>query len=183
MSGFKPERLQLILQQLLLSQKAGEDVEGALSEIRKIVDEASPSSSLPDLELASGVATIYAALRFGMKSSIASDKWIRDRVAYATTVHSCFRGLHDRRSISQLGKIVKFQHVSSLLSYMLSNMEGDSVSLFRLLEATYDLCSIIFWSEEMKKEFLAMKSVGLYGKVVSVCLEVALNNENDLECR
>nr|CDJ85113.1 CG16908 [Haemonchus contortus] len=141
------------------------------------------SSSLSDKEWATGVATIFAALRVGMKSSIATGKWVRDRKGYAMTVHSCCKDLGQGRRTSILTRVMTFEAVSSLLTCIVSDMEADSVSLYVLLQVTNDLCCIVSYSEEMKSEFASMKSLALFGKIVSVCLEIAKKHENDLKCR
>ncbi|VDO06372.1 unnamed protein product [Haemonchus placei] len=183
MSGLEPEGLLPLLQQLLLSQKQQSDVEGVLSMIKATVDAECFSSSLPDKEWATGVATIFAALRVGMRSSIATGKWVRDRKGYAMTVHSCCKDLGQGKRASFLTRVMTFEAVSSLLTCIVSDMVADSVSLYVLLQATNDLCCIVFCSEEMKSEFASIKNVGLFGKIVSVCLEIAKNHENDLKCR
>uniref|UniRef100_A0A7I4YHA0 TELO2-interacting protein 1 homolog n=1 Tax=Haemonchus contortus TaxID=6289 RepID=A0A7I4YHA0_HAECO len=183
MGDLEPEGLLPLLQQLLLSQKQQGDVEGVLSMIKATVDAECFSSSLSDKEWATGVATIFAALRVGMKSSIATGKWVRDRKGYAMTVHSCCKDLGQGRRTSILTRVMTFEAVSSLLTCIVSDMEADSVSLYVLLQVTNDLCCIVSYSEEMKSEFASMKSVALFGKIVSVCLEIAKNHENDLKCR
>ncbi|KAK5970354.1 hypothetical protein GCK32_000787, partial [Trichostrongylus colubriformis] len=183
MSGIKPERLQLLLQQFIVTQKLGDDVEGILSSIKAYVNAECLSTSISENEWTSSVAAIFAALRVGMKLSIASNKWVRDRIAYATVVHSCYKGLESRECLSVMGMLAKLPSFSPLLSCMLSNMDGDSVSLFALLQAVYDLCFIVLYNKSLKDDFVSMKYISLYGKVTYVCLEVASNRENDCQCR
>ncbi|KAK5965099.1 hypothetical protein GCK32_015773 [Trichostrongylus colubriformis] len=183
MSEIKPERLQLLLQQFIVTQKLGDDVEGILSSIKAYVNAECLSTSMSENEWASSVAAIFAALRVGVKLSIASNKWVRDRITYATVVHSCYKALESRECLSVMGMLAKFPSFSPLLSCMLSNMNGDSVSLFALLQAVYDLCFIVFHNKSLKDDFISMNYISLYGKVTYVCLEVASNRENDFKCR
>ncbi|VDM62711.1 unnamed protein product [Angiostrongylus costaricensis] len=201
MSEFSVRRLHPFLEQLVLCQRANRDVRDILTTIKKIID-GRPSCSVTKEEQLACEAAILVALRVtsctvfriilgekvpitcnvGAESSMTTGKWGNDRTGYAAVVHACL-SLHENDSDQPNLGIVKFSHIHALFSALMSNMEGPSSSILIMLQAVYDLCRMFSRINEWRNEFTSVKCVGLYGKVVSVCLEVASDKENDMKCR
>uniref|UniRef100_A0A0K0DKQ0 HEAT repeat-containing protein 6 n=1 Tax=Angiostrongylus cantonensis TaxID=6313 RepID=A0A0K0DKQ0_ANGCA len=126
--------------------------------------------------------TLIALIEVGAESSMTTGKWSIDRTGYAAVVHACLSLDENDSDQPNLG-IVKFSHIHALFSALMSNMEGPSNSILIMLQAVYDLCRAFSRINEWRNEFTSVKCVGLYGKVVSICLEVASDKENDIKCR
>lgn len=182
MAKLTSDRLHALLQQLLLFQKNKHEVKTTLSAINFLLDDGCLSESLSDEECSSYIAAIFLAMRVGIGSSMVTGTWERDRVGYATVIHSCYKVVQSSRC-SSLGRLVVFSNIYPILSGLLSNTNGDSVTLYALLQAVNDLCVFIQHRQLLKKEFIAIKHVGLYGKLISICLEVVSDPEKDFRCR
>ncbi|ETN69515.1 hypothetical protein NECAME_05228 [Necator americanus] len=181
MSKFVLERIHPLLQQLVLYQKASRDVKEILTVVKEFIE---GEWAVVDVqERAACEAAILIALRIGAESSISKGYWNRDRSRYAAVIHACLR--RDNAKTSQYIQLnsIKFRHVHSLLSALLSNIEGDSIVVFSVLQAIFDLTQYILCSDALRKEFLLPQCVPLYGKLVSVSLEVLSNYSKDFRCR
>ncbi|RCN25130.1 hypothetical protein ANCCAN_29159, partial [Ancylostoma caninum] len=181
MGEFVLDRLHPLLQQLVLYQRAKREVKEVLAGIKEIVEAEWSSDTLPKQERAACEAAILIALRVGAESSLVTGCWRRDRTGYAAIVHAC---RDQRRSgDSMQHSSIKFHHVHPLLSALLSDVEGDSSAIFTVLQAAHDMCEAILRNDGLRKEFLSPRHVPLYGKLVSVCLEIVSNNSKDSRCR
>ncbi|KAJ1372436.1 hypothetical protein KIN20_034601 [Parelaphostrongylus tenuis] len=183
MNEFSIIRLRRCLQQLVLYQKANRDVYEILKELKKIIEGRTSSCfSVPKEERLLCQAEILVALRIGADTSMTTGRWSNDRTGYASVVHACLSLHEDDNEQPSLG-FVKFSHIHALFSALLTNMDGPSDSILILLQAVHDLCRTIMVISEWKNGFLCAKYLALYGKVISVCLEVAADKENDIRCR
>ncbi|VDL71567.1 unnamed protein product [Nippostrongylus brasiliensis] len=109
--------------------------------------------------------------------------WKRDRVGYASIVNTCIIGLEFRNCSTNLADRIKFGSIHPLLSALVSDVEGDSVTVYSLLQAVHGVINIISSSDLLIKDLISLNHVGLYGKLVSVCLEILSNKEKDFRCR
>ncbi|EYC09683.1 hypothetical protein Y032_0059g2997 [Ancylostoma ceylanicum] len=179
MVEFVLDRLHPLLQQLVLYQRAKREVKGILTAVKGIVVAEWSSDTLHKQERAACEAAILIALRVGAESSIVTECWRRDRTGYAAIVHACLQQDQRRNSESMQHSSIKFHHVHPLLSALLSDVEGDSSAIFTILQAVYDMCQAILCNDILRKEFLSSRHVPLYGKLVSVCLEIVSNISKD----
>ncbi|CAJ0601477.1 unnamed protein product [Cylicocyclus nassatus] len=183
MGEFVLDRLHPLLQQLVLCQRAKQNVKEIVAAIKTIIEAEWTTKSLHEQERAACKAAVLIALRVGAESSIATGTWSRDRLGYAVLVHALYRKEDESDSESALPSSIKFNHVHPLLSALLSNLGGDSNAIFSILQAVFDLCADILQNNILSKEILSPQHVALYGKLVSVCLEVVSDSSKDQRCR
>ncbi|WKY04871.1 hypothetical protein Q1695_005684 [Nippostrongylus brasiliensis] len=177
------ENLNSLLQELIVLQKAKYEVKSTLAAIVVALEADSVSVSLSDGEWSNCVAATLLALRVAAGLSMGTGTWKRDRVGYASIVNTCIIGLEFRNCSTNLADRIKFGSIHPLLSALVSDVEGDSVTVYSLLQAVHGVINIISSSDLLIKDLISLNHVGLYGKLVSVCLEILSNKEKDFRCR